>query len=227
MPEPPCESQDRQHQDGHSEALVPRENAQLARAERQISCIRASTNWVTINRRDHQWKICAMRCSASARFELASAKLRVHTARNRVYQESAVRTVVKHQGAVLLSLALLAACGVPAPNRPRPLPGAQCQRCRARPRLREDARTPRPRPGRAIASTPPIGAARAGLSRRPDGFAGHNHVVSTHSLQGWAVFDGDPAAAAFALTAPVGISWSTIRHCAPEEGSRFRGAGRG
>ena len=50
---------------------------------------------------------------------------------------------------------------------------------------------------------------------------GHNHVVSTRSLQGWAVFDGDPAAAAFALTAPVGdfvIDDPTLR---AEEGADF------
>ncbi len=32
---------------------------------------------------------------------------------------------------------------------------------------------------------------------------GHNHVISTHSLQGFARYDGNASAAAFALTIPV------------------------
>jgi len=50
---------------------------------------------------------------------------------------------------------------------------------------------------------------------------GHNHVVSTHSMQGWAVFDGNAASASFALTIPVAdfaVDDPTLR---ANEGSDF------
>ena len=149
----------------------------------------------------------------------------MHTARNRVYQESAVRTVVKCQGAVLLSLAL-AACGVPAPKPPAVPPVPAAPPVPAVPGPAAPAgRTPAnaaPAPGTRYRIDPARSELRVLVYRAgPMASLGHNHVVSTHSLQGWAVFDGDPAAAAFALTAPVGdfvIDDPTLR---AEEGADF------
>jgi hypothetical protein len=50
---------------------------------------------------------------------------------------------------------------------------------------------------------------------------GHNHVISCHSLQGWATFGGDASSAAFALSIPVTafvIDDPTLR---TQEGSDF------
>jgi polyisoprenoid-binding protein YceI len=53
---------------------------------------------------------------------------------------------------------------------------------------------------------------------------GHNHVISTRSLQGWAVFEGDTAAAAFALTVPVADFAVDDPALRSEEGSDFTDA---
>jgi polyisoprenoid-binding protein YceI len=116
-----------------------------------------------------------------------------------------MRTAVKRQGTVLLCL-VLAACGAPPP-RPsgpagEPLPAASTPA----------ASTP--------ASTAPSGTVPAAGDRYridPDqselrvlvyragamASLGHNHVISTHGLQGWVTFDGNASAAAFTLTVPV------------------------
>jgi hypothetical protein len=140
----------------------------------------------------------------------------VHTARNRVYQESAVRTVVKRQSAVLLSLAL-AACGVPAPKPPAAptAPGP------AAPAGRAPGHTA-PAAGTRYRIDPAQSELRVLVYRAgPMASLGHNHVVSTHSVQGWAVFDGDAAAAAFALTAPVGDFVVDDPRLRAEEGADF------
>lgn len=106
-----------------------------------------------------------------------------------------MRTAAKCQSAIVLSLAL-SACGAP-PSRPRPPIPAPA------PASREIA------PGRAAPGTryqiDPGASELLVLVYRagPMASLGHNHVVSTHSMQGWALFDGNVASASFALTIPV------------------------
>jgi hypothetical protein len=130
----------------------------------------------------------------------------VHTAPNRVYQESAVRIVVKRPGAVILSLAL-AACGAPQPKPPAaPAPVA----------------IPTPPAGARYRIDPAQSELRVLVYRAgPMASLGHNHVISTHSLQGWAVFGGDAAGAAFALTAPVADFVVDDPALRAEEGAEF------
>jgi hypothetical protein len=115
----------------------------------------------------------------------------MHTAGPRVYQESAVRIIVRYPGAAIILLAL-AACGAPAPKPPalaapvRPAPAQAAPPSTARYRI-----DPAQSELRVLVY-------RAG----PMASLGHNHVISAHSLQGWAAFDGNTAAA-FALTFPV------------------------
>jgi hypothetical protein len=111
-----------------------------------------------------------------------------------------MRTVVKRQGTVLLCL-MLAACGAPPPRPSGP------------------AGEPQPPATAPSATTPSVTAPVAGNRYRIDAdqselrvlvyragamaSLGHNHVISTHGLQGWVTFDGNASAAAFALTVPV------------------------
>ena len=120
-----------------------------------------------------------------------------------------MRTVVKRQGAVLLSLAgagvgrVRRACAEAARGAARARGGPQC---RAVPgpaaTCGEQPAPPAPAAGTRYRIDPARSELRVLVYRAgPMASLGHNHVVSTHSLQGWAVFNGDPAAAAFALTA--------------------------
>jgi polyisoprenoid-binding protein YceI len=126
----------------------------------------------------------------------------MHTAGTRVYQESAVRSVVKHPGAVIISLAL-AACGAPPPKPPAaPAPVAlPAPSVPVRPQPPAEAVAP----AAARYRIDPAQSELRVLVYRAGAMAslGHNHVISTHSLQGWAAFEGDAAAAAFAVTVPV------------------------
>jgi polyisoprenoid-binding protein YceI len=106
-----------------------------------------------------------------------------------------MRTVVKRQGTVILCLTL-AACGAPPPRPSAPAgvplptasaPAATTQTAGARYRID---------PGQSELR---VLVHRAG----PMASLGHNHVISTHGLQGWATFDGNASAAAFALTVSV------------------------
>ncbi len=105
-----------------------------------------------------------------------------------------MRIVVKRHGAVLLSLAL-AACGAPRPRPPEaPAPAGT------------PAGVPAPAaPAQARYRIDPAQSELRILVYRAGTLAalGHNHVISTHSLQGWATYQGDPATAAFALAVPV------------------------
>ncbi len=106
-----------------------------------------------------------------------------------------MRTVVKRQGTVILCL-VLAACGAPPP-RPS-APAAEPQPA---------APTPSgtaPAAGGRYRIDPDQSELRV-LVYRAGAMAslGHNHVISTQGLQGWATFDGNASAAAFALTVPV------------------------
>jgi polyisoprenoid-binding protein YceI len=96
--------------------------------------------------------------------------------------------------AILLVLAL-AACGATHP-RPPPAPAPA---------------------GKAAGEAPPpayeaahfrIDAARSELRvlvyrAGPMASLGHNHVIASHALEGWATYDGEVAGAAFAFTVPV------------------------
>jgi hypothetical protein len=103
----------------------------------------------------------------------------------------------------------LAACGVPAPKPP------------AAPAGRAPGNAA-PAAGTRYRIDPTQSELRVLVYRAgPMAALGHNHVVSTHSLHGWAVFDGDAATAAFALTAPVGdfvVDDPTLR---AQEGADF------
>ncbi len=50
---------------------------------------------------------------------------------------------------------------------------------------------------------------------------GHNHVISTHELQGWATFNGAASDAAFALTLPVAAFVIDDPRVRNEEGGDF------
>jgi hypothetical protein len=93
-------------------------------------------------------------------------------------------------------------------------------------------------PGPASADTAPAGAAPPSGARYridpaqselrvlvyragPMASLGHNHVISTHSLQGWAAFEGNTAAAAFALTVPVADFAVDVPASRADEGSDF------
>jgi polyisoprenoid-binding protein YceI len=111
-----------------------------------------------------------------------------------------VRIVVKCAGPVLLCLAL-AACGAPPPRQSAPS-GVPAPAAGTRTQIPPPPVPPRPAtryridPGQSELR---VLVYRAG----PMASLGHNHVISTHELQGWATFDGDPSAAAFAVTVPV------------------------
>lgn len=110
-----------------------------------------------------------------------------------------MRIVVKRQGAVILSLAL-AACAAPPPRPPAP-PAPVGP---AAPAAGAPENTAPPYAGTRYRIDPSQSELRVLVYRAgPMASLGHNHVISTRSLHGWAVFGGDAAAAAFALTAPV------------------------
>jgi polyisoprenoid-binding protein YceI len=110
-----------------------------------------------------------------------------------------MRSVVKRQGTVLLCLAL-AACGAPPPRPSAPAgesqPGASTP----------GASTPggsAPAAGDRYRIDPDHSELRLLVYRAgPMASLGHNHVISTHGLQGWATY-GNASSAAFALTVPV------------------------
>ena len=122
-----------------------------------------------------------------------------------------MRTVVKRQGTVLLCL-LLAACGAPLPRPSGPAGEPQpsvprcprCPRARAARAARARAEPTAPVAGDRYRIDPDQSELRV-LVYRAGAMAslGHNHVISTHGLQGWVTFDGNASAAAFALTVPV------------------------
>jgi hypothetical protein len=106
-----------------------------------------------------------------------------------------MRTGVKRQGTVLLCL-MVAACGAPPPKPSGPAGESQ------------PAATTRsvttPVAGDRYRIDPDQSELRV-LVYRAGAMAslGHNHVISTHGLQGWVTFDGNASAAAFVLTVPV------------------------
>jgi YceI-like domain len=124
-----------------------------------------------------------------------------------------MRTAAKCQGAIVLSLAL-SACGAP-PSRPHPpVPAAAPASGKIAPGQAVPGTRYQIDPG---ASELLVLVYRAG----PMASLGHNHVVSTHSMQGWALFDGNAASASFALTFPVAdfaVDDPTLR---ANEGSDF------
>jgi hypothetical protein len=107
--------------------------------------------------------------------------------------------VVKSRIAIILCLALTA-CGAPPPRPSGPAGGPA------------PSATP-PAPAPAVVAPPAATRYRidAGTSELrvlvyrtgPMASLGHDHVISTHGLEGWATFDGHAATAAFALTVPV------------------------
>jgi polyisoprenoid-binding protein YceI len=89
---------------------------------------------------------------------------------------------------------LLAACGAP-PIRPPEAPAPP-------------AGTPAPRQPSGAGAHFRIDAAHSELRilvyrAGPMAALGHNHVISTHAVQGWATLSADPAAVGFALRVPV------------------------
>lgn len=105
-----------------------------------------------------------------------------------------MRIVEKRAGAIIVCLAL-AACGAPPP-RPSAPPGEP-------PAAAVPARAA-PARGSRYHIDPARSELRVLVYRAgPMASLGHNHVISTHSLQGWATYDGRASAAAFALTIPV------------------------
>jgi len=141
-----------------------------------------------------------------------------------------MRSVVKCPGAVFLSLAL-AACGAPQPKPPSaPSPAASSAPAEAspptatlsRPAPSQPAPPMRAHPGARYRIDPAESELRV-LVYRAGAMAslGHNHVISTHALQGWATFEGDAAGAAFALTAAVADFAVDDPARRAEEGSDF------
>lgn len=126
-----------------------------------------------------------------------------------------MRTVVKRPGTVLLCL-MLAACGAPPP-RPSAPAGESQPPGTAPPGTAPTGTAPSTTtpPATAPGITAPVAADRYRIDSdqselrvlvyRTGAMAslGHNHVISTHGLQGWVTFDGNASAAAFALTVPV------------------------
>jgi hypothetical protein len=160
----------------------------------------------------------------------------MHTAGIRVYQESVVRILIKHAAAVIISLAL-GACGAPSPKPathppvPTPAPSVTLPA----PSVTVPA-PPAPVPLPPSAGAAPPSAARYRIDPAqselrllvyragPMASLGHNHVISTHSLQGWAAFEGNTASAAFAVTVPVADFTVDDPASRTEEGSDFADA---
>jgi polyisoprenoid-binding protein YceI len=128
-----------------------------------------------------------------------------------------MRTVVKRQGTVILCLTM-AACGAPPPKpsaAPRE-PAAAAPAASPRTGMPPAASMPaaRPPPATPPEAAPAVGA-RYGIDpdqselrvlvyrAGPMASLGHNHVIFSRGLQGWATFDGNASGAAFAVTAPV------------------------
>src|ERR1700678_967454 len=160
----------------------------------------------------------------------------MHTAGIRVYQESVVRILIKHAAAVIISLAL-GACGAPSPKPathppvPTPAPSVTLPA----PSVTVPA-PPAPVPLPPSAGAAPPSAARYRIDPAqselrllvyragPMASLGHNHVISTHSLQGWAAFEGNTASAALAVTVPVADFTVDDPASRTEEGSDFADA---
>lgn len=99
-----------------------------------------------------------------------------------------MRKLFDMRGAAVLALAL-AGCGAPQPRPGAPGPGAV---------------RPPAEPGAHYRIDPTRSELRVLVHRAgPMAALGHNHVLSTRSIQGWALFDGTPAHAAFFMSLPV------------------------
>jgi hypothetical protein len=109
-------------------------------------------------------------------------------------------STLNRRGAVFAVL-VLSACGAPPPKPPAgagpagsppAVDGTRAEATRA------------PPPGARYRIDPAASELRV-LVYRAGAMAslGHNHVISTHTLTGWAAFDGSTAAAAFEVTVPV------------------------
>ncbi len=104
-----------------------------------------------------------------------------------------MRSVAKRPGAVILCLTL-GACGVPPPRPSAPAGG----------RLPAESTPAVTAVGVRYRIDPALSELRV-LVYRAGAMAalGHNHVICTRGLEGWATFNGTASGAAFAVTVPV------------------------